>query len=488
MNPIWMYLAVFIWFALGSLIAWWSRKGLGEGMAEYFLANRRIGGVVGAFTLSATLYSAFMMVGLVGLVYAIGVGSFGFEMTYLASTVVLLAIFMPRFWVAGKKYGFITPSELLGSRYENRAVAVIVAILMFILVVPLIATSIMGSGYLMEGLTNGAIPYWQGGLIILIVAFVYAWWAGMRSVVFTDALQGVLMLGASLTLLIFVVYQFFGSPAGFISTVETAYPQKLQFTWDIHIWLGLCIPWIFCMILYPHTNQRFFILKNVNAMRGTIIGFGIFGLLYTLMVCFFGLAIPHIAPGLENPDTAMPILLSKVPVALALFFVVGILAASVSTMNSLALSVSSIVGRDIYRVASPGISEQKELFWSKLLIPLLLIICYIFAMAKLGLIAILTTMTAGGLMSILPTLVGAFFWKRGTATAAIWSIVISAIVILTFYFTGIKPLGWWPPVWGLLVSTVLFIVISLFTKPPKKAAEFVDYTNNWRANAKALKE
>lgn len=488
MSPVWMYLAVFIWFALGSLIAWQARKGLGAGMAEYFLANRRIGGVVGALTLSATLYSAFMMVGLVGLIYAIGIGSFGFEMTYLASTVVLLSIFIPRFWIAGKKYGFITPCELLGGRYENRAVAIIVAILMFVLVVPLIATSVMGSGYLMEGLTDGGIPYWLGGLIILIVAFVYAWWAGMRSVAWTDALQGVIMLGASLALVIFVVYQFFGSPAGFISTVETAYPEKLQFTWDIHIWLGLCVPWIFCMILYPHTNQRFFILKDVSAMRGMIIGFGIFGLLYTLMVCFFGLAIPHIAPGLENPDVAMPTLLSQVPAVLALLFIVGILAASVSTMNSLALSVSSLVGRDIYRTLSPGISEDKELFWSKFLIPVLLIIAYIFAMAKLGLIAILTTMTAGGLMSILPALVGTFFWKRGTAAGAIWSIVISAIIIVTFYFTGIKPLGWWPPVWGLLISAVLFVVISLLTKPPKKATEFVDYTNNWRENAKALTE
>lgn len=488
MSAGWMYLAVFIWFVAGSLVAWRSRKGLGKGMGEYFLANRGIGGIIGAFTLSATLYSAFMMVGLVGLVYALGIGAFGLEMVYLTSTLLIMAIFIPRFWIAGKKYGYITPSELLGNRYENKAIAVITAVVIVVMVVPLIATSVMGAGYLMEGLTDGAIPYWLGGLIIVIIAFIYAWWAGMRSVAWTDALQGVLMLGASLTLIGFVVFYFFGSPAGFVSTIATSFPEKLSFTWDMHIWLGLSLPWVFCMLVYPHINQRFYILKNVSSIRTMILGFGIFGFIYTVMVALFGLAILYIAPGLENADEAMPTLLSKVPVVLALFFTIGILAASVSTMNSLALSVSSIAGRDIYRVLSPKISEEKELFWAKLLIPLLLIVVYIFALAKLGLIAILTVMTAGGLLSMLPALIGAFFWKRGTAAGAILSISISAIVIVTLYATGIKPLGWWPPVWGLLISTVIFVIVSLFTKPPVKAAEFVDYTNNWRENVKTLTE
>jgi SSS family solute:Na+ symporter len=51
---------------------------------------------------------------------------------------------------------------------------------------------------------------------------------------------------------------------------------------------------------------------------------------------------------------------------------------------------------------------------------------------------------------------------------------------------GMKPLGLWPPVWGLIISTVIYVAVSLVTKPPKKAVEFVDYTSNWQANAKAI--
>jgi SSS family solute:Na+ symporter len=51
---------------------------------------------------------------------------------------------------------------------------------------------------------------------------------------------------------------------------------------------------------------------------------------------------------------------------------------------------------------------------------------------------------------------------------------------------GLKPLGLWPPVWGLIISTVIYVVVSLLTKPPEKAEEFVDYTSNWQENAKTM--
>jgi len=484
MNPLWIYLAIIIWFTLGSIISWQARRRLGKGVTEYFLANRRIGSIIGAFTLSATVYSAFMMIGLVGLVYATGIAAFGFEVVFLVASLVLLTLFIPRFWIAGKKYGYVTPAELLADRYENRAIAVIVAIIFIVTLIPYTSVQLIGAGVLTETLSGGGIPYWLGSLILPIIAFVYVWWAGMRSVAWTDALQGIIMLIGSLALLAFVWVTFF--PEGMFSTITSSFPEKLRFTWGFNMWLGLTLPWIFFMLLIPQVSQRFFILKDVRSIRGTIIGFGIFGLIYTVLVTIFGLAALHIVPGLEVADQAMPSLLSLVPVVLALTVAISIFAASVSTINSIVLSLSSIAGRDIARIVAPKISEERELFWGKLLIPIIFLVAWGFAQLRLDLIGILSTMSAGGLMSILPALIGAFFWKRGTAAAVISSSIPSAIVIGWFYIAEMKPLGLWPPVWGLIISAVVYVVVSLVTKPPAKAAEFVDYTNNWQANAKAL--
>ena len=72
--------AIAVWFAAGAVLSYFARSaaGAGRGMSGFFLANRGIGGVVSAMTYSATTYSAFMMVGLVGITYRSGVASLGF--------------------------------------------------------------------------------------------------------------------------------------------------------------------------------------------------------------------------------------------------------------------------------------------------------------------------------------------------------------------------------------------------------------------------
>ena len=86
-----------------------------------------MGGFVSAMSYSATTYSAFMMIGLAGLTYTGGVGALGFELIYLIG-VTLVLVFGPRFWLVGKKFGYVTPTEMLGHRYGTRSVAVVTAV------------------------------------------------------------------------------------------------------------------------------------------------------------------------------------------------------------------------------------------------------------------------------------------------------------------------------------------------------------------------
>ena len=141
-HTVYTLLAVGIWVIVGTLIAIASRKGLGKGLSEYFIANRKIGGFVSALTYSATTYSAFMMIGLAGFTYKGGVGALGFELTYLAG-LMLVIFFGPRFWLVGKKFGYVTPAELLGDRYQNKGVAFVAAVLCLIFLIPYSAVQLM---------------------------------------------------------------------------------------------------------------------------------------------------------------------------------------------------------------------------------------------------------------------------------------------------------------------------------------------------------
>lgn len=86
------YLIAYI--AIGTIIAILARRKVASG-EDYWIGGRRMGGIVSAMTYAATTYSAFMMVGLVGMTYLTGVGAFGYEIFYPVGTLMLLSYYAP---------------------------------------------------------------------------------------------------------------------------------------------------------------------------------------------------------------------------------------------------------------------------------------------------------------------------------------------------------------------------------------------------------
>ncbi|MFW6211447.1 MAG: sodium:solute symporter family protein [Spirochaetota bacterium] len=474
MQPITVVVAMIAWTVIAVIIAAAARRGMGQGASEFFLGGRRIGGFVSGMTYAATTYSAFMLVGLVGLTYRSGVGALGFEMTYLIFTVLFLIVFGPRFWLVGKRHGHITPPELLGFRYESKWVSFVAAIISFVMLIPYSAVQLIGSGLLVSGLTGGQVPFMVGVLVMAVLAGVTALWAGMRSVSWTDAFQAITMIVTSVIAVVFVAFQFFDAPAGLFSAVEANQPELLEFTWSPALFFGLTLPWAFFALTNPQVSQRLFIPDRLRSMRRMIIYFAVFGFLYTIISTLFGFAATQIVPGLENPDAAMPELLARLPVALAVILFIGIFAAASSTLGSIILTLSSLFTRDVVKVIKPDISEKSERVIAQVAMVILLALCVGFASLQLGLIAVLSSMASGGLWVMAPAIIGAFFWKRATTPAALWSMAIGAVVTGILYLTGFYPLGWWPSVWGAGLTTILFVCISLVTAPPPGGAKFIE--------------
>lgn len=484
----WAWLAVGLYVILGFAIALAARRHVGIGMSDFFLAGRRVGGVISALTYSATTYSAFMLVGLAGLSYTGGVGALGFELTYLCG-LFLGVFFLPRFWLAGKRYGYITPMDLLADRYQNKAVGVTAAILSLVFLVPYSAAQLLGIGLLMSGMSGGGISVLAGILMATLLAIAWSRIAGLRSIAWTDAFQAVVMMLSAILLLSFIVSELGGLPS-FLSRFENDHAALLTVPsggglWGINMFLGLTLPWFFFCISNPQVSQRFFIPGSVKAMRQMMGGFLIFGFFYTLISVLWGFGARMLVPGLANPDMATPTLLTLpfVPKALALVAMIGIVAAAVSTIDSILLTLSSVWARDIYRgVLNRNATEAQELRMGQWVIPVMAVLALIFAWqasTKSGLdfmIAPLSAAASAGLLMVVPSIFGAFYWRRATATGSIASIVVGAVVVLALQVTGAKPFGWWPGVWGLLVCTVVFVGVSLVTRAPAtKANEFMDY-------------
>lgn len=479
MDPTVLGAAVAVYFGAMAAVAHYGRMRTGPGVEEYYLAGRKVTGAIAALTYAATTYSVFMMVGLVGLTYAYGVGALGFELTYLLATVVLLTIFAPRFWAAGRKWGYITPAQLLAHRYQSKWVGVAATAVCLVFLIPYMSIQGMGSAYLIEELSGGAVPYPVGLTAVVAVIAFCALWGGFRGVAWTDAIQGVVMLATSLYLLFFLTHTYLGGWGGLVGALESRHPELLSvpgpggfFTFPK--FLELTLPWFFFALTNPQVSQRLFVSRSASSLRAMVVGFFVFGFLYTMITVTLGLAARALGVAASPPDRAMPIILkTMVPPPLALVVMLGILSAGVTTADSILLSLGSMVGRDVYAALSKRPSERVEARIGYVVLAVEVILIWLFAMQRPGLISLLAVMASGGLLVQLPAIVGAFFWRRGTAAGAVASMVVGGTVTGFLYYHGLSPMGYGPPIWGLAATAAVYVAVSLATSPPSTASSFI---------------
>ena len=475
MNSSYVWWAIAIYIIVSLIIAFLSRPGKQNNMVSYFLGDRKLGGIVSALSYSATTYSAFMLVGLAGLTYSGGVGALGFELIYLMG-VSLIAFFGPRFWVVGKKYGYVTPSEMLGDRYQDKRVAIIVAITSCLFLIPYSAVQLTGVGYLLSGLTNNEITFSTGVLIATIMAILFSYIAGIRSVAWTDSLQAVFMIITS-TLVVLMLINGLGGFSGFFQTLETEHPASLAVPgngfFNIFTFIGMTLPWMFFSLSNPQVSQRLFMPSSLKNLKIMILVFMIFGLIYTLVAIFWGFSATIMFPNLDNVDMATPLILSSdlVPPILGVIVMVGIMAAAISTIDSILLTLASVFAKDVYGNLRKRPSDRMQLQIGKFVIPIIAIIAYLFAEMELSIIALLSVASSAGLVIVVPAIFGTFFWKRGPAAGVISSIGISGVIVILLEALQWRPLELASGVWGILLSTFIFIGVSLATKAPEEKAE-----------------
>jgi len=189
------FLLLLIAYAIvGTLIALYARKFGIRDDADYFIAGRNVSGLISALTYAATTYSAFMMVGLVGLSYATGVGAQAFELFYLVGTLMLLSYYAPKLWKLSRDVNAVSPAELLGHRF-GKETAVAVSIICLIALIPYTSVQLIGVSLILEKLSG--IDYLIAVVISAVLVSLWALIGGLRGVAWTDAVQGVIMLTAA---------------------------------------------------------------------------------------------------------------------------------------------------------------------------------------------------------------------------------------------------------------------------------------------------
>ena len=172
-------------------------------LGEYFLGSRGLGSWALAFTFAATAASGGSFTGFPSLIYSYGWVLAFWIASYMVAGVCSMGVLGKRLNQVARKTGAITIPDVLRDRYDSTALGLFAtSTIIFFTVCNLIAQFKAGALIIEETFNLPADWGYSAGLIIFAVTVIfYTAYGGFRAVVWTDVLQGVVMvLGITLLL------------------------------------------------------------------------------------------------------------------------------------------------------------------------------------------------------------------------------------------------------------------------------------------------
>src|SRR5699024_2777423 len=131
-----------------------------------------------------------------------------------------------RIWFLGKKFNYVTPSDLLGDFYNNEKVRIIVGLIVIIFTIPYLQIQLTGGAYLIEVASGGVIRFLLAELLFYAVIITYVWVGGMRAVAWTDIIYGALLF-FGLLFVGFYISRAVGGPIAMFNQMQASHPEYL---------------------------------------------------------------------------------------------------------------------------------------------------------------------------------------------------------------------------------------------------------------------
>ncbi|MHC4628732.1 MAG: sodium:solute symporter [Planctomycetota bacterium] len=390
-------------------MAWWVIRRNKDTADDYFLAGRNLGWwVVGASIFASNIGSEHL-VGLAGSGCTDGVAMAHYEL-HAWCLLVLAWVFVP-FYARSKVF---TMPEFLEMRFSPSARWVLSVISLIGYVLTKIAVAVFAGGVVFRTLLPeihldlGFVEmdsFWIGSFLVIILTGIYTVLGGLRAVVYTDALQTVVLVIGSALVTVFGLKALGGwgqlrevCGSDMFNLWKPLIPEGVEGTWKPVLtetkiawyfngnypWLGMlfCAPiiglWYWCTDQY--IVQRALGAPNEReARRGSIWAsflklLPVFIFIIPGMICF-ALASSGNAPELhdalytagaldnEKSQAAFPLLVKyALPTGVRGLVVAGLLAALMSSLSSVFNASSTLFTMDFYSKLKPHVS-QHELVW-----------------------------------------------------------------------------------------------------------------------------
>lgn len=351
---------VAIYFLVTLGIAWWAASRNKGKSTDYFLAGRNNGWFVIGASLFASNIGSEHLVGLAGSGAEGGMAIGHFE--WLSSLIALLLgwLFVP-FYL---RSGVFTMPEFLERRYNRgcRWYLTILSIISYVLTK--VSVGLYAGGVVIEAVTG--LDTWYSAAIIVIVTGIYTVAGGLRAVLYTDALQAVIFVIGTATL-VYCGLSAIGGYEALRATVPAEHFSMWKPTSDPGLpWTGIVFGapilgmWYWCTDQY--IVQRELSAKNIDQAQTAAVFTGYLKILPVFLFVFPGIIFAGLYPDFpkDQLNQALPTLLLNLslPIGIRGLLLAAILAAVMSSLSSTFNSCSTLVTWDLYRQLHPTASER----------------------------------------------------------------------------------------------------------------------------------
>lgn len=218
-------------------------------MADHFLAGRELGHAVLFLTMFSSLFSGYTVVGLPANAYQAGYLALSW-VTGTAATQLGFTLIAPQLQVLGLKHGFISPTAYTDYRYNYRPLSFLMSFCILVPTAIYTLAQFNAVGSTVAGLTRNAIHPSLAAAILGMIILFYEYLGGMRSVVWTDAVQGSVILVAFVFMAVLLKTQLGGLEATVPGLQESAPellrvpPRDLQVNFLTFCILLSCFPYV----------------------------------------------------------------------------------------------------------------------------------------------------------------------------------------------------------------------------------------------------
>lgn len=427
---------IFAIVVLGSALGFFAGARYKMDLEQWSVAGRGFGLLLVWLLMAGEIYTTFSLLGASGWAYSQG----GPALYILAYTMLLFVVsfyIIPPIWEIGRRYSLQTEADFFHQRYDSKGLAVVVALVGIVFMIPSVQLQLTGLGIIVEEASFEGIGRVPAMLLAFALVACFVFMSGVRAVAWISVLKDLLLLFVVATIGIAVPKIYFGGVAPMFSALLRAAPSHLTMPGATvnhgHAWfISTVLLTSLGGYMWPHNMGSSFTAKSGDTLRRNAVIMPLYGITLPLvfLVGFSGILV---APGVKNGDLSLLIVVRKTfsPLFLGIVGGAGALTAMVPAALQI-LTAATLFAKNVYRpLCAPDMSDEQVGRLGRAMVLVIAAIALYFAIySSTGLVALLLIGYAG-ITQLFPGVVLGLFSPRVSSTTILCGLVVGVATVAT---------------------------------------------------------